>query len=429
VYPVEVIRAFVAALAVAVGVGGNNPAPPVGAPASEKPPNAVLGVTWHASGFARPKLTRLKPLSLEPFGRGMPLGVGGASATALSPSGRMLALGDERPGVELVDLGRMKKVGAVKVGGAGWVTFLSWQGSTIFAVVSGDRRSGVAVIDPIGRQVQQRYRLARRIIGVQESRGAVVLLTAPRKGIGPLELTVVGGKTGIHSVRVSEILGGSQVENAEDGYRAREMTPGLAVEPGQRAFIVSAGKTVAEVSLHNLAVDYHTLAEPVSLLGRLRNWLEPSAEAKVLDGPQRKAAWLASGLIAVTGADYTTVTSASGLDVQVEAAGLSLLDPEDWSIRKVNDETSDFVTFRSSLLAFGDTSWGHAARGVGVVGYDLTGRELFRRFEGTAVNWVEPTDGLAYVSLDETRRAVLDAASGRILSRPHTRRSLSLVTD
>jgi hypothetical protein len=418
----------VAALAVAVGIGDNNPVP-VEAPASEKPPAALLGVTWHASGFARPKLTRLKPLSLEPFGRGLPLGLGGASATALSPGGRMLAFGDVNPGVELVDLKRMKKVGAVNVGGAGWVTFLSWQGGYLFAVVSEDRRSAVAVIDPIGRQVLQRYRLARRTIRVQASRGGIVVLTAPRKGIGPLELTVVGGKTGIHSVRVSEIFGGSQVENGEDGYRAREVTPALAVEPGERAFIVSTGKTVAEVSLHNLAVQYHTLAEPVSLLGRLRSWLEPSAEAKVLDGPARKAQWLASGLIAVTGADYATVTSASGLDVQVDAAGLSFLDPGDWSLRQVNDETSDFITFRSSLLAFGDTSWDHPAHGLGVVGYDLTGRELYRRFEGTAVSWIEPVDGLAYVSLDETRRAVLDAASGRILSRPHTRRSLSLVTD
>jgi hypothetical protein len=421
------IRAFAAALALAVGAGGNG-APPTATPASEKQPATVLGITWHARGFVRPKLTHLRSLSLRPASRGVPLGVGGGSATTLSPGGRMLALGDENPGVELVDLRRMRKVGAVKLPAPGWVTFLSWQHGYLFAVVSRDRSSAVAVIDPVGRQVLQHYRLARRIIDVQESRGAVVVLTAPRKGIGPLELTVVGGK-GMQSVRVPEIFGGSRVENGGDGYRAREVTPGLAVEPGERAFIVPAGKTLAEVSLHNLAVEYHTLAEPVSLLGRFHNWLDPSAEAKVLDGPQRKAEWLASGLIAVTGADYTTVTSASGLDVQVDAAGLSLLDPDDWSIRKIDDETSDFVSFRTSLLAFGDTSWGHPAPGLGVVGYDLTGRELFRRFKGTAVSWVEPVEGLAYVSLGEKRRAVLDAASGRVLSRPHPRRPLSLVID
>jgi hypothetical protein len=425
------IRAFVAALALAVGAGGNS-APPPGTPASAKPPAAVLGITWHAIGLTRPTLTHLKPLSLRPVGRGVPLGVGGGSATARSPDGRMLALGDGRPGVELIDLKRMKKVGAVNLPGPGWVTFLSWQDGYLFAVVSGGRRSAVAVIDPVGRRVLQRYRLARRIIGVQESRGTVVLLTAPREGIGPLELTVVGGKSiagkSMQSVRVREIFGGSRMENREDGYRAREVTPGLAVEPGERAFIVSAGKTVAEISLHDLAVEYHTLAEPVSLLGRVRNWLEPSAGAKVLDGPQRKAEWLSSGLIAVTGADYTTVASASGLDVQVEAAGLSLLDPDNWSIQKINDETSDFVSFRSSLLAFGDTSWGHPAPGHGVVGYDLAGRELFRRFDGTAVSWVEPVEGLAYVSLDEKRRAVLDAATGRVL-RVVRSRPLSLVVN
>lgn len=418
------IRAFVAALAVAVGVGGNSPAP-VQSPASAKPPGIVLGITWHANGLTRSRLTRLKPLSLEPFGRSLALGLGGASATALSPNGRMIALGDVNPGVELVDLKRMRKVGAVNLPSPGWVTLLSWQGGTIFAVVSGDRSGAVALIDPVGRRALQRYRLARRIIGVQESRGVIVLLTAPRKGIGPLELTVVGGK-GIQSVRVSQIFGGSKVENGEDGYHAREVTPGLAVEPGERAFIVPAGKTVAEVSLHNLAVRYHTLAEPVSLLGRVRNWLEPSAEAKVLDGPQRKAAWLASGLIAVTGADYTTVTNDSGLELQVDPAGLSLVDPGDWSIRHVDDGTSDFATFQSSLLAFGDTSGGRPVDGNGLIGYDLEGRPLFHLFEGRSISWVEPVGGLAYVSLSERRRAVVDAASGHVFGAVKSR-PLSLV--
>ena len=48
----------------------------------------------------------------------------------------MLALGDENPGVEIVDLRRMRKVGAVKLPAPGWVTFLSWQHGYLFAVVS-----------------------------------------------------------------------------------------------------------------------------------------------------------------------------------------------------------------------------------------------------------------------------------------------------
>src|SRR5919108_151388 len=49
---------------------------------------------------------------------------------------------------------------------------------------------------------------------------------------------------------------------------------------GNRAFVVGAGSPVAEVDLETLAVTYHDLATPVSLPGRLHDWLEPPAETK-----------------------------------------------------------------------------------------------------------------------------------------------------
>jgi hypothetical protein len=36
-------------------------------------------------------------------------------------------------------------------------------------------------------------------------------------------------------------------------------------------------------------VRYHQLAESISFLGRLRDWLEPKAEAKAMQGPERRA--------------------------------------------------------------------------------------------------------------------------------------------
>ncbi len=340
-------------------------------------------------------------------------------------------MGTAAPGIQLIDLRRMKEVGYVKLGGTGWVTDLFWEHGTLFAAVQSDTNGAVFVIDPVGRQVIQRHRLQRAILAVEHGIGSIVLVTAPRNAIGPVELTVVGGK-GMSSVPIPNVLGGSETENGADGFRARQVTPGLAIDrAGRRAFIVPSGRTVAEISLRNLALDYHELSEPVSLLGRLHNWLEPSAEAKLIEGPQRKATWLGEGLIALTGADYTTVNDSNGQpEVHVQAAGLSFIDTSDWSLREINEETSDFTVSGSTLLAFGDTSWGDpAAKGLGLIGYDHHGGELFQVLKGRRVGWLETAGDLAYVVVDDRRRVVVDAASGRVLARAVLSKPLSVLPD
>jgi hypothetical protein len=425
------LRAFIAAIAVAAGVGGESAGPDLPATPA-RPPAAVLGIVWNETGFAEPKLTRVKSVALEPFGPRLPLRLGGASATAYSPDRHWLAIGNGTDAsIQLIDLRRMKQVGVVKLGLDGWVTFLSWQGGSLFAVVDGEMDRAVAVVDPIGRQVLRRHRLDRAILGTQAGPGTVVLITGPRNHIGPIELTVVGGK-GMASVPVGEIAGGWETENDSSGYRARQATPGLAIDaPGRRALIVPAGRTVAEVSLRNLAVRYHTLSEPVTLLERLRSWLEPAAQAKLIEGPQRKAVWLENGLIALTGADYTVFTNENGdPDVAAEPAGLSLIDTRTWAIRKIDEEASDFARFENTLLAFGVTDWAASSKspGFGLVGYDLRGNELFHALEGIGVSWVEAVGGLAYVTLNEKLFAVVDAATGHVFARARTKKPLSLVT-
>jgi hypothetical protein len=424
------IRAFLAALAVAVGIGGPSQAP-VRPATSGEVPKSVLGILWNETGFARPRLAKLQPLTLEPVGHKISLGLGGGSATAISPSGRLLAVGTSAPGLQLIDLRRMEEAGYVRLGGTGWVTHLDWDRGILFATVQGDTRGAVLLVDPIGRQVVQRHRIQRTILAVEGGVGGTVLVTGPRSGVGQVELTVVGGK-GMSSVSVSGISGGSESENGADGFKARQVTPGLAIDrEGGRAFIVTAGRTVAEISLRDLAVKHHTLSEPVSLLGRLRNWLEPMAEAKLIEGPQRKAAWLGGGVIAVTGADYSTVADANGeTQVHVRAAGLSFIDTSDWSVSTINGKTSDFSLFDSTLLAFGDTSWGDpAAKGLGLVGYDYRGREIFRVLNGRRVGWVEAAGDLAYAVVDERRRTVVDAISGRIVARAVLTKPLSVLPD
>ena len=210
---------------------------------------------------------------------------------------------------------------------------------------------------------------------------------------------MLGGK-GIGSVTVAGIAGGSRAHNGENGYRVAQSLPGLAVGAG-RAFIVSAGTTVAEVSLDNLGVTYHSASHPVSLLGRFRSWLEPAADAKLIEGPQRKAIWLGEGLVAVTGFDYSGSTG--------QPAGLSLLDTDDWSLREIDEEAGDAVRVGDTLVAFG------ADRGL--VGYDLIGREVFHVLDDREVDLVETARGLLYVLGRGERRVVVDAATGHIVGR------------
>ena len=422
------IRSLVAALLVAVGVGSNS-ADPLHPAGRGETPRTVLGILWNDTGLSKPRLTELKPSSLDRVGHPVPLRIGAGSATALSPDGSRLAIGTAHPGIQVIDPRRMKEVGFVKLGGIGWVTFLSWQRGTLFAVVSDDTHTTALGVDPRGEQVVERHRLNRLFITAAESAGGIVVLTSPRRGIGSVELMVLGGK-GAQSVAIDGISGGTETKNDEEGFRARQVVPALAIdEEARRAFVVSAGRNVAEVSLRNLAVEYHELSEPVSLLGRLRTWLEPSAEAKMIEGPQRKAASLGNGLVAITGTDYATVDDEHGNPtVEVRAAGLSLIDTSDWSIRELDDETSDFTLFDSTLLAYGDISWGDASQNsIGLRGYDLGGREIFHVLKGTKVGWIEASGDLAYVFVDDRRRIVVDAVSGRRLGRAEAPKSLSLV--
>jgi hypothetical protein len=428
------IRTLLAAIALAVGVGGEVVPPEATAPAPfSRPPSPVFGIVRNETGLMRARLTRVKSATLEPVGRRLRLGLGGASATAFSPDHHMLALGNgTRPDIELIDLRHMTRVGRVKLGLGGWVTFLSWQRGYLFAVVDGGGDPAVAVVDSTGRRVLRLHRLERTILGVQEGPpGTIDLLTAPHTGIGPVVLTVVGSK-GMASVTVAGISGGSKTRNDASGFRARQLTPALAIDKRERrAVIVPGGETVAEVSLRNLAVTYHSLSQPVSLLGRLRNWLEPVAAAKVLEGPQRKAASLGNGLIALSGADYSISTDQNGdQTMDVDPAGVSLIDTARWSIRTIDEEATDLALVGNTLLAFGIADWGGSpADGFGVVGYDLEGEERFHVLDGTGVGGIQTVGGRAYVTLDEKRYTVLDVASGRIVARLETKKPIALVAD
>jgi hypothetical protein len=407
------VRAFIVAIALALGVSPEPPAPLPQGPATPLP-DRILAVFFEEVGPGS-ELARVDPLTLKPSGRRVRLATAGGWAAALSPNRKTLALsgGMGLATVELVDVRRMRSLGVVDLNRSGSIALLSWHRGYLFAVVHDYHRSAVVSIDPIGRAVQARHRVRGTILQAKEGvPGQVVLLLGPRDRIGSLRLAVVGGK-GMVSTALPGFVGGSSTERDGQDIRAREEIPALIVdEAGRRAFVFSDG-SVAEVSLRNLKVTHHTLSEPVSILGRLRNWLEPSAQAKLVEGYSRSGAWIGGGRFAVTGMNYTVS--------EISPAELVLVDTRDWTMQAVAEGGAELAVADDALLTFGFHN------DDGIRGYDFAGAERFHLLRGQGA-WVQMIGGLAYAQIGDGRRiAVIDPALGKKLAEARVGRPVTLV--
>ena len=334
------------------------------------------------------------------------------SAIDRSPDGNTLVLGaDDRGYVQLIDLEAMKSIGTIDVGGSGYFERLHWVASDLLlASISGTTGRAVA-LDPATQTVLAEHELPGVVLSSQPFDGGLVLLLAPAERIGPARLAVFDGES-VRTKELGEIRAGWEQEGeTEEDYRARQSIPGLAVEPGGgRALVVPAGERVAEVDLETLDVRYHDLSEPVSFFGRLRNWLEPAAHAKAIDGPERNAVWLESGLVAVSGSHYV----ADGDEMDVTPAGLVLIDPGDWSVRRLSDETNWVAERGDALLA---SSWNDGSNQQTVTVFDTGGEQRFS-LSRPAADLSQVSGGLLYAATDEGRTyELLDLETGESVGR------------
>jgi hypothetical protein len=411
------VRAFFVAIALALGV---TPEPaPRPEPRATPVPGDILAVFFQEVGPGG-ALARVDPLTLKPSGPRLRLATGGGWATAFSPDKRALALsgGMGLAKVELVDVRRMRSLGVVDLSMSGSITLLSWQRGALFAVVDDHQRRAVFTIEPRTRRVENRHRIDGAILQAKRTDGYVVLLVGPRTGIGPLRLTVVGRK-GTISTPLSGFAGGSSTERQGEDIRTREEIPALVIdEVGRRAF-VTTGRTVAEVSLDDLSMTTHILSEPVSLLERFRNWVEPPAYAKLVDGYWRNGVWVGDGLFAVTGMDYSM---SSGVDGAQRPFGLAVIDTRDWSIRTVAEDAADFVVTEHAVLTYNYDS------GDGVRGYDLGGDERFHLVPRASIFQLQVVGGLVYAHVEDGKRlAVIDSALRRKIGDARVRQPITLI--
>jgi hypothetical protein len=267
--------------------------------------------------------------------------------------------------VRVIDLEEERVVGDVRKG-RGVVGAIAWpEPSRLLAVTGFNWEHGVdtLLLDPGAPRLVARRALGGSLMDWVHVPEGLLLLLGPASGIGPARLVVFSARQGIRVVRLARVPAGFESEELERGFSVDHFrTPGLAFAPGSapelplasgkgRAFVAWAADEIAEVDLASLRVTYHPLEKETSLLGRLRNWLEPPSEAKgAEDGSLRRALWLGNGLLAVS-----TLT-----DVTLLCPGRQ----RDRGLRGVDELSSSVTMSHLESKRFGDVPAG-GPRAVG----------------------------------------------------------------
>jgi hypothetical protein len=413
-------------VAAAVALSRSEPSPQAGgAAATAVPLPSLVGVV---SEGQRLRLARVDSDTLRTRpGRRVGLGSQGCA----SPDRSILAVarndGALARSVRLVDAGRMRAVADIRVTG-GAIGLLAWPaGERVLALQETccDERQQLLSVDVASHKVVGRRQLGGTVVRVGRTPRELVLLLAPAQKVGAARLAVVGARGAVRFLRLERILAGERLLDRSE-HRFERQLPGLAVDPqGRRAF-VAGPDVVADVDLVKLRAAYHEPVQSASALSRLRDWLDPAAEAKGIRGPTRSARWLGRGLLAVAGADEEWFTDDRGEDqTRIRAAGLSIVDTHDWRTRQAEGGASDFRVAGDLLLATGG-SWDSATgkqEAIGLAAYGFDGARRFHRFDGREA-WIDEIyDGRAYVSVASPKARskpegpIIDLVSGRTLGR------------
>jgi hypothetical protein len=391
--------------------------------------------TVYAFAGPPPRLHAVDPGTLRPLSGGAPT-AGHVFGWSFSPDRSRLAAGsDATAELRFYDLRRLRALGDVALGKPsvqGLVFASTWAGtSRVVAVVVSPGCCGlgntiVSGVDADTRRVLWRRDLQGSLQSGSAYRGGFVLVIGPKWSIGASRLVVVSSDGRVRSVRLDGIRSGWQRSGSGAHLVSHQWNPGLAVAASSaRAFVVQAGEPVAEIDLRRLSVRYHELSEPVSLLGRLHDWLEPKAEAKATQGPERRALWLGDGRLAVTGVDSVASIDARGEEQETDRpAGLKLIDTRTWSIHTVDHTTSSIVYADHVLFAFG-TAWDSrtsTTSGSGLTAYHRDGRELYHRYGNQPIGSVEQISSGVLVDGSQgssvfRHQELLQPASGRVIGR------------
>ena len=381
-------------------------------------PQPLLGM-----GKAPPStwaLTRLDPRTLRRLpGRAVDLGKHGLG-WSFSPDRSQLVLGGA-PDVRFVDVKNRQALGDVSldVGVHEFVQASQWLGANEVVAMAApccwQSPTTIAWIDAGSRQVTATRAFDASLIAYAHAPDAIVLVLGPHAGVGPARLVRVGSDGDVRETMLDRISAGGEMLTEDPAHASPFAVPGVAVDSeGSRAIVVGSGSLVAEVDLKSLAVRYHDLAERALA----------AAEKGPLNGGFRTATWLGNGILAVSGYDLSSYTDADGnLLGRRTAAGVSLLDTRDWSVRMLDRKATDLALARGALVTTGQ-SWGGAAQqvtGTGLSIYSPNGRRRAHLF-GKLSLAVQAVGSRVFVASQDGRSyRIVDVAKGRIVRTMHGR--------
>jgi hypothetical protein len=379
------------------------------------------------------KVLELDSRTLGPVaGRSARLGRS-TGAAGISPTGSHVAVGGRRA-IRVVDLAEMKVVTDLPKP-RGYASLVSWPNARRLLVVNeveGREEVEALILDPTSGRLVVRRRLDAREswpFDVQMADAAAVFLLHPVDSLGPVRLVHfdVGGR--LRSVVLEGIVSGKQWEEVEPGTEViRDVWPALAVdEEGGRAFVVGGGEVVAEVDLQTFRVEYRSLRPSVSMIERLRSWLEPTADAKASAWIRLRALWLGHDVLAVVGIRSVPFVEDGELQERDEPLGLKLVDTDAWSVRVIDEDAGGVERSGNLLLAYARL-WDSATqelRGIGLRAYALDGERRFRVLEDRPVAGVQVLGDRALAYLDDGDTGTLvDLRTAAIVRRELTHREM-----
>lgn len=365
-------------------------------------------------GHGSDLLFRLNPRTLQQIGRPIRTFRGGSDLT-LTADGSRLAFADpwNRGGrrdarIHFVDLARWKSMGVARVGRLGWFTIDWVSQDRVLAIAGEGRRQRLLWVDAESQRVVARRPFTGWVANSISVAGGVVLMLAPRQGVGPLRILLVDAHGAMRTIRIDGIEAGADYAERN----GQVLTPAVTADPdGGRVYIVAArGLRVAEVDLASGAVSYHALGATASK-GNIDVWW-------------RYAVWAGDGRIAVTGDHWPPVRGRRRSNGPVPL-GVRMIDTRSWTTTVLDPRPDSMHVAGGTVLAAG-TRWFDGARrsvSTGLLAFDETGRRAFTRFRGRQVALLGSRGDLAYVWVRKTRTAhVLDLGSGRTLNSIRTGR-------